>query len=586
MKSPYFFLFILIFIGEYAMTDAQPKISRIRIVGAEAFSENNLTDNFKPLGYQIADTSRISTGISNLEEEYFSQGYFLIRLDSSRIQIDPDSSEATLILFLHEGPRLLVGEILTEGNEFYSRSDLLSDFNTIPGRTFNQGELEDDINFILKKYNDSGFPLARIRIDSIFIYGGNNTDSLGVALRIEEGKRVKIEAVRVEGNTKTKDYVIIRALKIPANTYYSEDEIQSARQRLLKLGFFQTVDEPEIFASGDTTGLLVKVAEGNTSTFDGVIGYVPSQVGQSGYFTGMIDISISNLFGTGRKFRAMWHQETNLTQELEVGYAEPYIFDSPVNAEFDFSQRQQDTTSVTRNLAATGTFTFSDNFNANLSVGNLSTTPLLNANNNYFVYESSILNLGAGITYDTRDDIYSPRYGVLYQTQFQLGLKKIYGPAQLINQNTRLSNYTQHLSVDLSFFHELFPRQIVALGFHGAQVTGTELDQTDMYRLGGTNTIRGYIENQFIATRAAWTSIEYRFASGRESYFFTFLDAGYIYRQSDPVANVPQIILSVYGYGVGAQVETGIGILKASYALGRGDSFVEGKIHFGIVNQF
>lgn len=117
-------------------------------------------------------------------------------------------------------------------------------------------------------------------------------------------------------------------------------------------------------------------------------------------------------------------------------------------------------------------------------------------------------------------------------------------------------------------------------------MSGTELDQSDMYRLGGTNTIRGYVENQFIATKAAWSNLEYRFATGRESFFFAFLDGGYIFRQSDQIAGVPSLSLSAYGYGVGAQVETGIGILKASYALGKGDSFANGKVHFGIVNQF
>ena len=221
-----------------------------------------------------------------------------------------------------------------------------------------------------------------------------------------------------------------------------------------------------------------------------------------------------------------------------------------------------------------------------MSFDNLSTTPLLNTSNIYLVYESNVLNLGIGVNYDTRNDIYSPSRGVLYRTQFQFGQKKIYGPTQLVKPDTRQTSFTQHLSIDLSLFHEFFPRQIVAVGIHGVQVTGTQLDQSDMYRLGGTNTIRGYIENQFIASKAAWANIEYRFATGRESFFFGFIDAGYIYRQRDPVTDALSSSFSIYGYGVGAQVETGLGILKASYALGKGDSFVEGKIHFGLVNQF
>ncbi len=558
----------------------------MKIVGNTVFTESDLADYFNPFGFPATDTSRIEAGIVRMQQAYYARGYLLCRADSFQVTDLPGLREAVLAVYLLEGPRLLLGRIDITGNKFFTYSEITSDFDTRTGRPFDQAALGSDIKYVLQRYNEKGFPLAKISIDSFYVYSGDGSDSLGIALNVNEGKRIKIEAVRIEGNTETKDYVIMRALQIKPGTYYNDNELKLAKQRLQKLGFFQSVSDPQIFQSGDTTGLLVKVVEGNTNTFDGVIGYVPAQLGQSGYFTGMIDVSMTNLFGTGRKFRAMWHQETKLTQQLEIDYAEPYIFGLPINTEFDFSQREQDSTSVTRNFGVNGIFLFSDNFNANLSLNTLSTTPLLNAGSYYSVYQSSVLNLGIGVTYDTRNDVYSPTRGVFYETQLQLGQKKIYGPHQLITPDTRLTSYTQHLSVGLSFFHEFLPRQILAVGIHGEQVTGTELDQSDMYRLGGTNTIRGYLENQFLATKAAWTNIEYRFATGRESFFFGFIDAGYIYMQSDPLANLPSSSLSVYGYGVGAQVETGLGILKASFALGKGDSFAQGKIHFGIVNQF
>lgn len=563
---------------------AGTKVKQIKFVGANAISDIELLEYFKPLNFLASDTSRIKAGISSMQARYFSEGYLLFSVDS--FSISGESVSSMLTIYLSEGPHLIMGKLLITGNKFFDYGELTGEINTRVGKPLAQDELEKDLDYIIDKYNGIGFPLANIHLDSIFVYHGIGADSMGVAMNIQEGERFRINAIKIEGNSQTKDHVILRAMRIQPGTYYSEEEMANAKQRLQKLGFFQSVSEPEIFRSGDTTGMLVKVVEGNTNTFDGVIGYMPAQLGQSGYFTGMIDISMLNLFGTGRKFRAMWHQETKLTQELEIGYAEPYVFDYPINAELDFTQRQQDTTSVTRNFKVSGIFLFSDNFTGNTSISTLSTTPLQNADSTYAVYESNVLNLGIGLAFDTRDDIYSPRRGVLYQTELQFGEKKIYGPQQLLTSTTKLRNYTQHLGIDLSFFQEFFPRQILAIGIHGEEVTGTELDQSDMYRIGGTNTIRGYIESQFIATKAAWANIEYRFATGRESFFFGFLDAGYIYRQSDQIANVPASSLSVYGYGVGAQVETSIGILKASYALGKGDSFIEGKIHFGIINQF
>ncbi len=547
---------------------------------------SDLAAAFQPLGFPVNDTARIKSSIGQMLAIYYADGYLLCRVDSFSISVQKHSNDATLTVSVSEGQRLLIGRIDVSGARFYSRAELSSDLSIQSGEVFDQSNLETGINYLLTKYNDNGYPLAKILIDSIYVYDGHGADSLGIALTIQEGKRARIDAVRIEGNTETKSYVILRALGISRGSYFNEREMTLAKQRLQKLGFFQNVSDPELFMDGDTTGILVSVTEGNTNTFDGIIGYVPPQLGQSGYFTGMIDISMLNLFGTGRKFSAQWHQETTLTQELQIAYEEPYVFGWPINADLSFGQRQQDSSSVTRNFEVDGIFMLSDNFNANASLSTVSTTPLLTANNNYSVYESSVLNFGLGVRYDTRNDLYSPTRGLLYETQIQFGQKKIFGPSQLITPDTRINNYTQHITMGLSWFDEVFQRQVLAIGFHGEQVTGTELDQTDMYRIGGTNTIRGYLENQFIASKAAWTNIEYRFLTGSESFFFGFVDAGYIYSQSDPLANTPATSFSLYGYGLGAQVETGIGILKASFALGRGDSFTEGKIHFGIVNQF
>jgi len=42
----------------------------------------------------------------------------------------------------------------------------------------------------------------------------------------------------------------------------------------------------------------------------------------------------------------------------------------------------------------------------------------------------------------------------------------------------------------------------------------------------------------------------------------------------------------LYGFGLGLNLETGLGVLRVSYALGKGDTFSDGKIHFGILNEF
>ena len=107
-----------------------------------------------------------------------------------------------------------------------------------------------------------------------------------------------------------------------------------------------------------------------------------------------------------------------------------------------------------------------------------------------------------------------------------------------------------------------------------------------MYRFGGMRTLRGYRESQFLGSRVAWSNTEYRFILARRSFFYVFVDGGYYLRPADDVRGIARTDAFKYGYGLGLQLETGLGNLGVSFALGQGDSFSNGKIHFGLINEF
>jgi outer membrane protein insertion porin family len=104
--------------------------------------------------------------------------------------------------------------------------------------------------------------------------------------------------------------------------------------------------------------------------------------------------------------------------------------------------------------------------------------------------------------------------------------------------------------------------------------------------LGGTRTVRGYREEQFLASRTAWANLEYRLMLTQRSYAFVFSDGGYYLREADPERGIVKNEDIILGYGIGITVETAIGLLGVSFALAQGNSFSEGKIHFGVINEF
>jgi len=121
---------------------------------------------------------------------------------------------------------------------------------------------------------------------------------------------------------------------------------------------------------------------------------------------------------------------------------------------------------------------------------------------------------------------------------------------------------------------------------HGKELQGPLLEISDLFRLGGTNSLRGYRENQFLGSRIFWSNTEYRLLLTQRTFAFLFFDTGYYLRKGDELLKVEENSAFKIGYGLGINLETGLGILAVSYALAKGETFSEGKIHFGLVNEF
>ena len=120
----------------------------------------------------------------------------------------------------------------------------------------------------------------------------------------------------------------------------------------------------------------------------------------------------------------------------------------------------------------------------------------------------------------------------------------------------------------------------------GGEVRGDRLEDSDLFRIGGLRTVCGYREEQFLAARVAYSNLEMRLAVSRRNYFMAFYDFGYFERPADEVNNFPEQKEFIFGYGLGVTIETALGQIGVSYALGKGDGLLDGKIHFGLVNDF
>jgi outer membrane protein insertion porin family len=564
-------------------------VSAISFSGNEFFSSNQL-QNLGILKPGLPYTNdQFELDMKNLLLNYQQEGFLDCRIDKVEKEYNFDSSGITLHIKIIEGPKILIGEIIFEGNRIYTTSVLKKNIFTKPGDALDTRTLNQDIAQILNMYESKGYPFVTVSVKDIERYADKGAEKLKVTINIEENEKTKIDKIVIEGNTSTKEEVITREIRLGKDNLVSREALGEIKLRLENLGYFQTVEQPKILKYKSYTVLLIKVTEGNTNTFDGILGYVPPNTNEdAGYVTGLVNVSLRNLFGTGRRIDARFDKEIRTTQELELKYSEPWLLGYPVNAGIGFLQRIEDTIFVKRTLNLRAESILSKNFTLSALADIERVIPTLNGQlaSLYSVFDSRLISGGLEIKFDSRDYIYNPASGILYKTSYTIGQKKVYNYASFVGQNVPPNFTVQKYTVDLDFYHSFFRRQSTLVGIHGGEIKSPDLENADYFRFGGNDNVRGYRDNQFLAAQIVWSNLEFRYALTRKTFASAFFDIGYYKRPQDNLTLTPQEQALIFGYGIGVRVETGLGIFGVSYALGRGDSFLEGKVHFGIINDF
>jgi outer membrane protein assembly factor BamA len=518
---------------------------------------------------------------------YRGSGYLGAHVRFAPALFSSDSAFVDLLLVIEEGRRGVVAGIAVRGESVFSEGEILSRFDLSPGAPLDQGILEQDIEALLARYENLGYPFVQCTVDSLGSRPGVTEDSVDILLKVDEGSMMTVDEIRVEGNRETDAAVITRETRLAPGETFNPAKVDAIKERLNRLNIFSSVADPELYVRGGHGGLLLKVKEGNTNTFDGILGYIPPALpGTSGYLTGLASVSMRNLFGTGRKLSLRWQREDRLSQEIGVRYLEPWIFSLPINIGGGFIQRQQDSTYVRRTVDLQSEVMLSDELSVSLVLNSETVIPASDSTTVAQTVGTSETTGGIDIQYDTRDDIYSPASGVRYHTDYHYGHKSV-GALPAAAAGTAIGGGTlQRLGVDMELYLPAFRRQVVAFGIHGREIRTGEVQPGEMYQFGGANTLRGYRENQFLGAEIVWTNAEYRFILARRSFLFGFLDTGYYNRPGDDVFGIPASHAFKYGYGIGIRLDTPLGNMAVSFALGEGDSFGTAKIHIGLINDF
>ena len=199
---------------------------------------------------------------------------------------------------------------------------------------FNRSKLAHDISAFTDIYMDQGYAYANITpVTQVH----PEARVIDLTFDFQKGRKVYIERIDIGGNTKTRDKVIRRELRVYEGELFSGTGIRKSNERVTALGFFETVEVTHKPGSDESKVLVqVEVKEKATGTFQVGLGF--SNV-ENFIFTAQI--SQNNFLGWGQT-AALSAQLSSLRSFAQVSFLDPYFFDTNFIFSVDLYRVQAD----------------------------------------------------------------------------------------------------------------------------------------------------------------------------------------------------------------------------------------------------
>ncbi len=274
---------------------------------------------------------------------YWDHGYAAVKLGTPQLRLSRDKRYMYLSIPIDEGPVFTVGEIKFKGKLVGDEAAHRSRIRAKAGDRFSRSVIAADRDRISDYYMDQGYAYANILP---MTQPDMAKHRISLIYEIESGKKAYFERINVRGNSKTRDKVIRREMKISEGELFSSTNLEASKRRINALGFFEKVDVSTKRGSSDElVEVNVEVVERPTGTFQ--IGAGFSSVEN---FIAQAQVSQNNLFGRGQTL-ALQAQLSSLRQLFLLRFVEPYFLDTSWTFAFDLYNQTRVFNEFERNAA-------------------------------------------------------------------------------------------------------------------------------------------------------------------------------------------------------------------------------------------
>jgi outer membrane protein insertion porin family len=274
----------------------------------------------------------LNQDISRLTAFYHNKGYIQAKVGEPKIEYKENWIYITIKI--DEGPQFKVGEVDIAGDLVLPKKELLEKLKISKETFYNREVIHNDVLALTDLYSDEGYAYTEIvpriekKLAEMIVH---------ITYVVEKGKQVYFELITIGGNTKTRDKVIRRELKVYEQGLYSGRRLKRSVRNLHRLDYFEDIKVNTVKGSTDDKMILkIDVTEKPTGAFSFGAGYSSVE----NIFL-MASISQRNLFGRGQALQVRG-EIGGRSNRYNLSFTEPWLFDIPLSAGFNLYKWETD----------------------------------------------------------------------------------------------------------------------------------------------------------------------------------------------------------------------------------------------------
>lgn len=305
------------FLGNKAFNDGALKKTLRNTTEGGFFSWMSNGGNFKELEFK--------NDLQMLQYWYLNEGYVRFKYDPPIVSVSEDKRWVNITIKVDEGKKYNIGNIDFGGDLLFPKEELHDLLTLKQGNVFSIIKRNADILALTEKYQDLGYANTNVTPNMEF---DDEKLLVHTNYEFEKGTLVRFSRITVKGNSKTRDKVVRRELKIREGDLYSGSGMRISKENVERLGFFEQ----------ESVQFQTKSPAGRPDLMDVEINLKERPTGQfqlgAGYSTATrfffsTSVAETNFLGRGQEIRFQGNMAADRkNRSVSVSFDDPYIFDT------------------------------------------------------------------------------------------------------------------------------------------------------------------------------------------------------------------------------------------------------------------